>query len=371
MRTEADHLAAVEAIAAAAYSDDWLAALRQLARAGGGWSAQLMGVNRYGGLQFNAVADIPAELMGEFESRGGSDPKINPRSKILAMPDYKVCSDRDLASAEELARNPFVQEFLLPNDAADMCLARMKPVDDTQFAIAVSRSRTQGPPEQSDRDCVKALLPHIQNAVRLRSTLDASGSALLVGAMDALKYAAFLVDTSHRVVALTAEAETMVRKATIVTIRNRFLTATQRGADAKLQTALSLACLKPGAAPGTQFSSVLFFDEDGHLNVADIAPLPASHSQLRFGAVAVVAFRQPKEAFPQIRTLQKTFELTEAELDIAQQLLSGRPTGTIAASRGASVETVRSQIKSLFRKVSVASRAEFMSRFVALAPSPQ
>lgn len=371
MCAESDHLAAVETIAAAAYSDDWTGALRHLARAGGGWSAQLMGVNRYGGLQFNVMADIPTGLSREFELRGGSDPKINPRSRILAMPDYMVCSDRDLATAEELARNPFFQEFLLPNDAADMCLARMKSVDDTQFAIAVSRSRKQGSPDRDARASVGALLPHLQNAVRLRSTLDASGSALLVGAMDALKYAAFLVDASHHIVALTEEAETMVRKGSIVTIRNRFLAAVQRAADTKLQAALSLACLKAGAALCSQFSSVLFFDEDGHLSVADIAPLPASHSQLRFGAVAVIAFRQPKGTLPQIRTLQKTFELTEAELDIAQQLLSGRSTVGIAASRGAALETVRSQIKSIFRKVGVTSRVEFMSRFVALASSPQ
>jgi DNA-binding CsgD family transcriptional regulator len=57
--------------------------------------------------------------------------------------------------------------------------------------------------------------------------------------------------------------------------------------------------------------------------------------------------------------------LTSAEIEIAGAMLSGGHVRDIAERRSATYETVRSQIKSIYSKAGVRSRAEFSARYRA------
>lgn len=57
--------------------------------------------------------------------------------------------------------------------------------------------------------------------------------------------------------------------------------------------------------------------------------------------------------------------LTEAEREIADSLLAGRPNAEIARLRRTSVRTVANQVAALLRKAGVRSRAEFVARWGA------
>lgn len=59
--------------------------------------------------------------------------------------------------------------------------------------------------------------------------------------------------------------------------------------------------------------------------------------------------------------LQARFDLSPAEAQIALAISNGASLHTIAAVRGASIQTVRSQLKAIFRKTGVTSQARLVS----------
>jgi DNA-binding CsgD family transcriptional regulator len=60
--------------------------------------------------------------------------------------------------------------------------------------------------------------------------------------------------------------------------------------------------------------------------------------------------------------LQTTYALTSAETDIARYLAEGQSAVFIAAKRGVSVETVRTQIKAIMAKLGVSRQVELIVR---------
>ena len=84
-------------------------------------------------------------------------------------------------------------------------------------------------------------------------------------------------------------------------------------------------------------------------------PLP-HQNDLAFGAAALLVFETHEP--PALAD----FGFTAAEIEIASAVLSGRRVRDIARCRGATYETVRSQIKSIYSKAGVRSRAEFTAR---------
>ena len=57
------------------------------------------------------------------------------------------------------------------------------------------------------------------------------------------------------------------------------------------------------------------------------------------------------------RRLQRVFGWTEAEAEVAREIAAGTSLRDVAERRGVGVETVRTQLKSVFRKAGVSSQA--------------
>jgi DNA-binding CsgD family transcriptional regulator len=55
-------------------------------------------------------------------------------------------------------------------------------------------------------------------------------------------------------------------------------------------------------------------------------------------------------------------KLSHAEADVAQQLCEGRTLAQIAARRGVSVNTIKTQVRQVFRKLDVNSRVALVRR---------
>jgi len=73
---------------------------------------------------------------------------------------------------------------------------------------------------------------------------------------------------------------------------------------------------------------------------------------------------------PPVKRLRALFGLTGAEATLAQGLLDGRRLAEIAASRDVSVETVRTQLRSLFKKTGASRQADLMRILLALPEVP-
>uniref|UniRef100_A0A2A4Z3S4 HTH luxR-type domain-containing protein n=1 Tax=OCS116 cluster bacterium TaxID=2030921 RepID=A0A2A4Z3S4_9PROT len=66
------------------------------------------------------------------------------------------------------------------------------------------------------------------------------------------------------------------------------------------------------------------------------------------------------------KTIQTTFALTDAEIDLAKRYVAGEKLADIAFAKGRSINTVKTQSKSLFRKTKLKSQSELIRLFSAL-----
>jgi DNA-binding CsgD family transcriptional regulator len=93
-------------------------------------------------------------------------------------------------------------------------------------------------------------------------------------------------------------------------------------------------------------------------------PLGLQATRFRVGGEELVAFSVPK------RALAIPEQLSAAEREVAELMLSGLSNAEIAAFRGTALRTVANQVAVIFDKVGVGSRGELVARLIADGTAP-
>jgi DNA-binding CsgD family transcriptional regulator len=107
--------------------------------------------------------------------------------------------------------------------------------------------------------------------------------------------------------------------------------------------------------------------EPALVQVVDVIALPHQPSLLSFEPRAIVVLRGAEQNRDELEAiLVRAFGLTPAEAQVAARLALGEPRERIAEERGASLQTVRSQIKSIFAKLNVTRERELVSLLARL-----
>jgi DNA-binding CsgD family transcriptional regulator len=359
MLTEDEQQAAIHAIAEAAFDPrEWTHALSWIAKAGEGWCAQVIGISPHG-VQFHAAHGVTPEMTDEFDRRGGTNPAINPRARVLSQDVYAVCRDHDLAAPEELRRSEFVNDFLYRTGGHNILGVHLPSVGDTAACLIVSRNR-----RRLDRELHEGqfglLLRTTHDALRLSAAIDGRGVELVRNALSGLALTAFIVDNSRRVVGLTPRAEALAREGNLLRLTRTGIEAADLQADTAFQTALAMSCAKPNSARHPVATKLNLRSLSGSTECVEIAPLPPQDFSLRFGPVAVVVVKaKPKNSGTDF--LRKRFALSVAETQIVEGLLAGNSLAEIAEKRAVSPGTVRSQLKSIFAKTEVRRQSELVA----------
>lgn len=282
---------AFASISSAPFDGNWSDALAQISAAGSGWAGQMLGVSRSGELLYDVGYRIPVDLLSDFEQRGGVDPSLNPRAKLLSRPYFETIGDNEVMCAEERSRNPFYTEFFGSADAPFVCMARLPGPGGASTAVVSLRSASAGHLVEEDRLRFAMLLPHVAAAIRLQARLDGHGQSLVTDALEAVKLPAFLLSATGSVVGLTPSAESFAQRADVLQLRGRKIQAVDRASDQRLQAAIRRACcwsLEPAATS----ASVVLQGED-RTSTVEVAPLPRAQGPGRHGAVAILTVAQP------------------------------------------------------------------------------
>ncbi|MET0268839.1 MAG: LuxR C-terminal-related transcriptional regulator, partial [Sphingomonas sp.] len=101
--------------------------------------------------------------------------------------------------------------------------------------------------------------------------------------------------------------------------------------------------------------------------VVDVLPLPRGRWSLAMDARVLVVPRRPRRPGNVGAVLEAGYRLTAAEAAIAVALAAGQARGEIAARRGVSIGTIRTQLKSVFQKMSVTREVDLVARINALS----
>ncbi len=369
-----DFREAVEALQALPFQPHrWPEALAYLAKAGGGFSSQVLGWDAANhSTAHNFTWGLSDDLVSEWIEYGGLDFERNPRSRLWRLrPSLDVLGEDAYSSEAERARSPIFAEFYKRADAPYSAGAFFDQFDGSGVGVGVLvfRGRSQGPVDAPSAHRLGSLLPHLRSALRARARLDEAAQSIAVGAMEALRQIVVLCNRSGRMIACTGGAEEVLRAADYLRVRSGRLEASDARSNGDLQAAIRRAGssrdrrdLQPAS------SSILLMSRAGRPTVADVVPLPSDCFDLRLGGVVLVSL-PTGTAVRSSDLLKRAYGLTEAEADICRRLVDGDRVADIAAERQVTQLTVRNQIKAVFSKIGVRSQGELIRAVGVFAKS--
>jgi DNA-binding CsgD family transcriptional regulator len=284
----------------------------------------------------------------------------------IATPASSWFFGEDHFDSRFIARDPFFQEIMRPlgirwvagsrlwEDArATACLAFQKPIDGAPFS-------------DLERTRLTALTPHLRRMSRLHERLAGEGARASYGleALNRLSIGIAVLSADARVLFANAAAEQVVRQRSVfdhaaadrIALRNsgcrrEFAQAIRHAVELKESASLTLV------------------DEHGMPVARAMAlPLPAASSwnanwQRPLAMLVIQPARTPEVS---AQTLRALFDLSAAESRLANALLAGRTTRSYAEERGLSIETVRSQLKSMLAKTDTRSQSQLVATLMAL-----
>lgn len=339
-----DHEAALAALAQAPFDDgQWMIALDRIAAATGSRMGQLIGWISDQRPPMNLLTDTLAISEDDWLSAGGTSTKANPMmhagSRLPAMTtilDVEVCLKQ---SKEE---RTLWGNFFDPCDVPHMGAIVLSKHDGDHLALAMMRRRREGPLSGDQKkifeDCARAAL----QASQLSKALGESATSMLSQGLEAVQSPAFAFNGAGKVVAITSQAEQLLRAGSWFDIANGQLRSPRQSDISTLNTALAKTLQ-------TSQPSEVRLQRPGKSLLIRLMPLSARIG-LYFSAQALAILQETRDE-P---------SLTAAERAVLEHLRTGQRASAIADQRQVSVETVRSQIKVIYQKLGVTSHVELL-----------
>jgi len=258
-------------------------------------------------------------------------------------------------------KSEIYNDFVRPECDFFWCLGAAIPMSDGKIGmLGLLRDRGDAhftPTEATELD---ALLPHLRRALQLTHRLRGLEFHLTHArsALDRVAVGVVICDAEGKVQFANQIAEDILHSGYGIAIdADRVLRATQADVQPKLHRALAAAVRRNAAGDG---ALRIARQSAAPLKVL-VAPLPeAQHAALGGAGGALVLIDDPERgAAPALEALKALFGLTTAEARLARRLAQGDLTAPeIATEFALSPQTIRTQIKSLHRKMEVSHQAE-------------
>jgi DNA-binding CsgD family transcriptional regulator len=248
-------------------------------------------------------------------------------------------------------------------------LGRVRFLDDNlhKAAIAVLRDEDAGTWSEGDLRVFNEIIPHLKRALEIHSEftrLRLKQDALLKG-LDRLVIGLILYDQNNRAVYINPTAKAIIESHPALTLGEEGLVLYQKDEDRKLCEIIRNAAeidsddsWKQSAAIG-----ITHPDVDAPLPLL-VTPIHAHllTSDLNYeGAQVAVFMSDPNLKQPiSVKNLVSVYDLTPSEAQVAIGIANGNSIDDIARNSNHSTHTIRSQLKSTFKKTRVSRQSELV-----------
>jgi PAS domain-containing protein/DNA-binding CsgD family transcriptional regulator len=185
--------------------------------------------------------------------------------------------------------------------------------------------------------------------------------ARFTAALDLLRYAVMLTDANGGIVYKNRSADDILNKGLSVRSRHNVIRATRPAATQELSAALKLAA-RADVRIGNAGWVVRLSDDDALPIMAHVLPLAGIGHQdgLEPSAVAAIFIRDWDDTGENAKLLATTHRLTLAETRLLSCILAGRNLSEATTELRVSTSTVKTQLKSIFRKTGVGRQSELI-----------
>ena len=287
----------------------------------------------------------------------------------------QIMTGTDTVPLNELRGLPLYADVFSPLEIDDALVTLLSTEGSRVLALAMYSDRAHGPFEQSDREQLRPLVPHLLRAAAIESMLLRARVQENVNrmALDKIGFAIFAI-SALEAEPLNARAEALVAEGDGLISRSGRLRATDTGSNEVLQSALL------AAGGGLSIPSVCIATPFPLRRTEQRLPLtcwtiPISHRSETGLARLVkpgnaILFVGSPESRPELasETVARLFGLTPAEARVAAAIASGETTREYAERQGFTQNTVRWTLKQVQSKLGVRRQLDIASVVLRATP---
>lgn len=293
---------------------------------------------------------------------GGWMARSTQAARMFALGEPRFVSDLEVFTREELEADPYYQEFLRPNGLFWGAGTFIDGPADNKVIVTIHRPYERGPLDLAAVRALTALRPHIARAAFLSARLRLERLSGAVRVLAALGLPAAALSERGKLLLANDLFQAL--------IPSLFLDRTDRLrlADQAADRLLGEAIAARTALPARGRTLAIRSEEGTAAFIVHLVPV-AGHSRDLFSGTDWLIAALPVDAAAGVRpgVLEGLFDLTPAEARVARDLAGGRDIAAIAAGAGLSRETVRSQLRGVFRKTGVRRQADLVRLLCAIA----
>jgi len=371
MNETAEMLDIVGSIYEASYdSSQWAPVLLRVAKLTNSSSAALIFRDEtYPRANFVHSYGIPAKLFRRYLLRYIH---LDPFFELVVkkLPNGTVSADHLLVSSREELREistEFYDDFMIPNDFYHIGGAGLLKDGDRMAAIAIQRKKEMGAWSDEELEKLSALTEHFQRAFRIhREFTRLRIQEYAVYAMfDQLVIGLILLDTNAKPVYTNPTAKSIIKTHPALKIQAGKL-STSKYDDAKKLASLISNAVDNDDDIDTMRGGVLGLRHPDSTLPLLLLAIPVSDLKVAFestveGAHVALFISDPERSQPiSAEALIETFDLTKAEAGVTVSLINGLSPKEIAHNKSVSTNTIRTQLKSIFRKTCTNSQADLV-----------
>ena len=282
-----------------------------------------------------------------------------------------VATDLDFISKNEIATNPYYQEFLKGADTEHCLFSAPLQKGELSSLFAVHAPIKHGPPNREQRRMARVLMPHLRRAGIMQWHLSGQMRDSVRDMVERFPFGVALFDRQGRVVVINRAAERLLTSEAGLTYVRRELVATDPAKERELAKLLGEVCRPVRLA--AEGKSLTFHDAGRRPTLTlSLAPLPRElFGGERVSAVAIIQGRKDPGDLPLEQRIADALKLTPAEARLATAFFVNTSIRRTAEELRLTENTVRQTMKKIFEKCDVHSQAALVKLIYAAAfPSP-
>ena len=272
-----------------------------------------------------------------------------------------ICGD--FTTDSDLVGTEFYADWLAPHDIFDALAGTIRLPTGSVGIVGIHRARRMPPFTRNDRRFMRMFMTHYAAAVDLSDRLATlrRGQSLAFDSMDALSAGMLIVDRAARIVIANRTAEALLKKGDGLMAKGGSLAARNGSANLALHKAIRNV-LAIGRKASSAPELIIAPRAAGPSLSLMVCPLPPDATDLGSSApMAMIFLSDPDgvaDRWPD--ALARAYHLTPAESRLAGSLLRGERPQDYCERSGISINTAKSQIKSILAKSGCSRQAEFI-----------
>ncbi len=315
---------------------------------------------------FHAAVGLDPDVLPLYEKYYGAMDAWRPR--FLHKAEGELVFGEALCPFSELSQTEYYNDFLFRIDIELFCAVPTVKRPAGIELISFYKGWKDKAPSRDARDLIQLVLPHLDNALRIRARLvELETKTTFIRALDMLDSGVALLDKSGSCLFVNRAAEQILNEKVGLYIKESRLFASKPSESLVLRSLIDRTVAAGFDGVASRGGAMLITRLSKTPIRVVIAPFACEDQSGAGKATAVVFMSDPdRQSATLTSVLQSLYGLTPAECNLAELLAAGHTLAEACDLNRVARETVRSQLRSIFNKTGARRQSELIRILTSL-----